>query len=205
MRKSLSPATLTRILAAAVLLDAQPLLAQDSSQDTTINIGSTLVLVPAMVKKKSGEIVFTLTAEDFVATDDGVEQKLTLEQDTDAQPLALVIVVETGAAGARHLEEYRNLGTTIEAIAGSVPHRVAVVSFDSVPALKQDFSPELSDAADVLGSLIPGDGQAAILDGLGFAVDLLRKQPPTFRRAILLISETVDSGSRLKLGDSTLR
>ena len=51
-----------------------------------------------MVRTKAGELVFTLTANDFTLTDDGVEQKVTLEQDTDSEPLALVIAIETGGA-----------------------------------------------------------------------------------------------------------
>src|SRR5690348_6225298 len=77
-----------------------------------------LVLVPALVRTKSGEPVFSLTAHDFLLTDDDHPQKLSLEQDTDGEPLAVVIAVETGGAGARHLDDYRNLGTTIEALVG---------------------------------------------------------------------------------------
>jgi hypothetical protein len=47
-----------------------------------------------------------------------------------------------------------------------------------------------------------GDGGAAILDGLGYSVDLLKKAPVGYRRAILLISETVDVGSKLKLAEA---
>ena len=37
---------------------------------------------------------------------------------------------------------------------------------------------------------------------LGYAVDMLRKQPPSYRRAILLLSETVDQGSHIKIADA---
>ena len=69
-------------------------------------------------------------------------QKLSLEQDTDREPLALVVAVETGGAGARHLDDYRNLGSTIEALVGDVPHRVALVGFDSEPRVLEDFTSE---------------------------------------------------------------
>ena len=155
-----------------------------------------------MVKTKSGEIVFSLTADDFLLTDDGIEQKLTLEADTDRLPLALVVLVETGASGAAHLSDYTHLGPTIEALIGDVAHRIAVVSFDSKPALAQPFTPDITAAIDTVAALEPGDHQAAILDSLVFAVDLLRRQPPTVRRAILLFSETVDSGSQTTLEDA---
>jgi hypothetical protein len=44
-----------------------------------------------------------------------------------------------------------------------------------------------------------GDNGAAILDALGYSVDLLRGQPQKYRRAILMISETLDRGSHLTL------
>ena len=43
---------------------------------------STLVEVPVLLKAKGGEVVFGLTADDFLVTDNGVPQRLTLDQDT---------------------------------------------------------------------------------------------------------------------------
>jgi VWFA-related protein len=164
--------------------------------------GTTLVLVPALVRTKAGEPVFTLTADNFRLTDGDVPQKLSLEQDTDSEPLALVVAVEIGGAGARHLDDYRNLGSTLEALVGNVPHRVALVGFDSEPRLLEDFTPDLSATAAGLHDLESGDNGAAILDGLKFSVEQLQKQPPEYRRAILLLSETVDHGSRIALEDA---
>lgn len=67
----------------------------DPSQPT-LTVRSTLVRVPVLVKNKAGRVVFELTADDFLITDNGVQQRTTLEADTDSQPLALAIVVETG-------------------------------------------------------------------------------------------------------------
>jgi VWFA-related protein len=164
--------------------------------------GTTLVLVPALVRTKSGEPVYSLTADNFLLTDDDVPQKLSLEQDTDSEPLALVVAVEIGGAGARHLDDYRNLGTTIEALVGNVSHRVALVGFDSEPRLLENFTPDTNAIAAGLHDLDSGDSGAAILDGLKFSVDKLQKQPPEYRRAVLLISETVDHGSHIPLEDA---
>jgi VWFA-related protein len=183
-----------------------PLLAQQASpqQSSTpfLTSNSTLVLVPALVRTKSGDLVFTLTANDFLLTDDGIPQKLTLEQDTGAEPLALVLAIETGGAGARELHKLTALAPMLDALVGNVPHTIAVVAFDSTPTLIQNFNPSTDATASTLQHLDSGDNGAAILDALGFSVDLLRKQPPPYRRAILLISETVDRGSHLQLDDA---
>jgi VWFA-related protein len=169
---------------------------------TVFRAGTTLVLVPALVRTKAGAPVYTLTADDFLLTDDDAPQRLALEQDTDSEPLALVVAVEIGGAGARHLDDYRNLGSTIEALVGNVPHRVAIVGFDSEPRMLEDFTSDLNATASGLHDLDSGDSGAAILDGLKFSVDQLQKQPPEYRRAILLFSETVDHGSHIQLEDA---
>ncbi len=81
---------------------------------------TTLVVVPALVRDKAGKLVFTLQADDFVLTDDGVPQKLTVEPDTGGEPLALVVVIETGGAGARELEKLGPLPQLLDTVVGSV-------------------------------------------------------------------------------------
>jgi hypothetical protein len=163
---------------------------------------STVVLVPALVSNKKGELVFTLKANDFRVTDDGIEQKLTLDAGTGSEPMALVVVVQCGGVGRGKLASYRNLGPTIGDVLAGVPHRVAVVAFDSTARVVQEFSPDANEAGAALNDLDPGDKGAAILDSLRFSMDLLSKQPSNYRRAILLISETVDHGSQTRLNDA---
>jgi VWFA-related protein len=203
--------------------------AQTTAPETpSLSARSTLVVVPALVRSKSGSLVYTLTADDFVLTDDGIPQKLALEQDSGGEPLALVVVIEVGGAGAREFNKFASiappLAPMLESIIGNVPHKVAVVTFDSKPTLLQEFTADTNDAADAIRTLTPsctrqhhlmncasplaihdaglGDNGAAILDTLGFSVDLLRQQPPVYRRAILLISETLDRGSHLKFEEA---
>src|SRR5208282_4023172 len=173
-----------------------------ASQAPTITVRSNLVLVPALVKTRAGEVVFSLAADDFILTDNGIPQSLRLELDTDSQPLALAVIVQTGGLGAEHLPDYRHLGAVLDAVIGNVPHRVAVVSFDSTPRLEQDFSANTDSAAKTIATLEEGDPGVAILDALNFGINLLRKQPPAYRRAVLLFSETIDSGSQTSFEDA---
>jgi hypothetical protein len=109
--------------------------AQDSGQSSstsqapTLTTRSNLVLVPVLVKNKAGKPVFSLTADDFILTDNGVPQPVRLEADTDSQPLALAIIVQTGSHGAWHLRDYSSLGALLDMVIGGVPHRVAVNRF----------------------------------------------------------------------------
>jgi len=173
-----------------------------NSQTSTISVKSNLVLVPALVKTKSGAVVYTLTANDFILTDDGIEQPLRMEADAGGEPLALVVLVETGSDGALHLNELHALIPTLEAVIGAVKHKVAVVSFDSEPQLEQGFTSKNDDAWNALNQLDAGDKGAAILDALTYSIDMLRKMPPSYRRAIVLISETIDHGSHVNIDDA---
>ena len=175
---------------------------QTSGSAPTLSVSSTLVQVPALVKTRDGQPVFELTAADFVVTDDGAPQKITIDPETDSQPLALVICVETGAAGARHLEDYRRLDAVVDALIGNVQHRVGLVAIDSQPHLLVPFTPDTDQASRMLRHLNAGDPGAAILDGVAYAVDQLRQQPAGYRRAVLLLSETLDQGSRTTLTEA---
>src|SRR6185312_15104453 len=109
---------------------------------TTLTVRSTVVLAPTLVKTKKGDVVLSLTVDDFTVTDDGVAQKLTLDPETDSEPLALALCVETGGSGRNHIENYDHLDAILTALIGGVEHRVAVIGFDSAPHLLLPFTPE---------------------------------------------------------------
>src|SRR2546429_4478722 len=174
-----------------VLCLASVCIAQESGTgQPTVTVHSTLVMVQVFVNNKEGHVVFDLKADDFLLTDNGVPQLLTLEQDTDSQPLALAIVVERGGEGARHLADYKELDSILDALIGNVEHRVAVIGFDGTPHLIVPFTSKTGDASNGLANLSEGDHNAAILDAVAFAVVQLREQPTRYRRAILLLTET---------------
>jgi VWFA-related protein len=175
---------------------------EQESNPTTLTVRSTLVEVPVLVKTKGGQVVFELTADDFVVTDDGVPQQVRIEEDTDGRPLALAVVVETGGAGTRHLADYAALDAVLDALIGNVEHRVALISFDSRPRLRMAFTENTADVSEQLSRLNGGDEGAAVLDGVAKAVEELKAQPPRFRRAILLLSETRDQSSTTTLSQA---
>lgn len=171
---------------------------------TTLHSNSTLVLVPALVSSPGvdGALAYGLMANDFRVTDDGVPQRLTME-DTQAQPLDLVILMQTGGYARMQFAAYRHLDTMLRALADGNPCRIAVVDFDSTPHLVAPFSADLDAFPPELTqpSMNPQDDGAAIFDGVAYALDLLKQQPSTMRRAILLISQPQDNGSKTRRED----
>ncbi len=201
--------TIPLLLSATVLAQApaqqQPAQQPDltpTDQGYSITARSTLVLVPALVKTKSGQLVYSLKADDFLLTDDGVPQPLHLEEDNGGQPLAMVICVEVGGAGRNHLHDYDGLGAMLDNMLAGIPHKVAIVAFDSTPTLVHRYSSHLDSISQTLAAQDPGDSGAAVLDAINFSVDQLRPVPTTYRRAILLLSETKDNGSHTTLNQA---
>ncbi len=107
MELRLTCAVLVVLAAAGVAIPAQRATPNEKSSNFTRQ--TTEVLVPALVQDAAGNVVYTLQAGDFALTDDGVPQELTLQQETGDEPLALVIVIEAGGAGARQFQKFERL------------------------------------------------------------------------------------------------
>lgn len=171
---------------------------KDTPRDARPHIETRTVLVevPALVTTAASEVAgVALSAADFRLKDNGVEQVVRLERD-DARPLSLVVVMQVGGAAKLMFPQYRGLATMLSAMLGTGPHRAAVVSFDSVVEGATPFAADLSEWTEALNAPDDGDHGAAILDGLAYALGLLRREPPRNRRAILLISQPQDGGSK---------
>jgi VWFA-related protein len=177
--------------------------APSSAAATTLQSTTTLVFVPARVALPSGELLYTLIASDFELTDNGVPQKFTFEanQAVDTRPLALVVLMQIGGAAQAQAKNFAHLDTMLAGIIQGPPDKIAIVGFDSRPEYDSPFTSNVADWSDALNHPDPGDGGAAIFDGVAYALDLLKQQPPDTRRAILLISQQHDSGSKTKVKD----
>jgi VWFA-related protein len=162
---------------------------------TTLHTTSTLVVVPTLVQTANKETAFSLKAEDFVLTDNGVPQKVTLEEESK-RPLSLVVLMQTGGVARGQFASYANLETMLASLLGGAPNRVSIVNFDSRPEAASPFSSDVSQWKEAIDKPDQGDSGAAIFDGISFALDLLKKEPAGNRRAILLISQERDDGSK---------
>ena len=170
---------------------------QNSNQEPlTLRVNTSVVLVPTLVEKPNGEVLYGLSQKDFSVEDNGVPQQFHLEDDIDVQPVSLVVAVETGRTSLLQFQKISKLGPLLDLFLGEGHGEAAVVTFDSNPQLVQDFTPDTGNISQVVQQLRPGDGGAAILDAVGYSVNLLEQQPKDRRRVLLLISESRDHGSR---------
>ena len=172
----------------------QPLPNQGTS--ATIRVTTNEVLVPTLVEKKGGGILYGLKQSDFFLEDNGVAQKIRVQEEMDTTPVALVIAVELGGVSALEFGKVAKLGALLDLFLADQQSQVALMGFDSKPHLIHDYTHSSDDLNDALEHLQPGDGGAAILDTVSSAVDLLEVEPKEYRRVLLMISEERDHGSK---------
>lgn len=186
-----------RALLCILLLTASAV-AQNSGY--TLRTQSNLVLVPTTVETKSGQVLYTLKANQFVVEDDGVPQKINLDQDTDSLGLSLVIVVQCSRSAGFEYGKLSGLNTMIDAMVGGAPHEVAVVEYGGKPVLVDGFTHNPDHTTSALSRIQPcdNDPDASTYDAVSYATGMLEARNDHNRHAILLISETRDHGSTTK-------
>jgi VWFA-related protein len=169
----------------------------DQLAPPTIHVNTSVVLVPTLIEKSSGAVLYGLQPKDFTLLDNGVRQSVHVDEDLDSSPVSLVICVERGRDAALEFDKFAHLGPLLELFTGQDRGEVALVVFDSKPVYLEGFQKDTAYIQRDLQQLPPGDGGAAILDAAGFSIGLLENRPPDHRRVLLLISETRDHGSRV--------
>ena len=169
---------------------------EDQLTAPTIRVNTSVVLVPTLVEKSSGAVVYGLQPKDFTLLDNGVLQSVHVDEDLDSSPVSLVICMQRGRDAALEFDKFARLGPLLELFTGAGHGEVALVVFDSKPVYLEGFQKDTSYIQRDLQQLPEGDGGAAILDAVGYSVELLEQRPADHRRVLLLISETRDHGSK---------
>jgi len=172
-----------------------------SAQETTLRSRSNLVLIPTLVKGSGDSPVYGLGAKDFIVEDDGVEQSIRLDEAPEGQPLSIVIAIQKGRRASYEFPRMQGLKTMLSPLFATGTTRIALVEFDSHIDVTRNFTSDESLVSTDLTNLQPGDGGAAILDTISESIKLLQEEPGGRQRVLLLLSETRDHGSRIKIDD----
>jgi len=182
----------------------QPLPAAQSDAPT-LRLNANEVLVPILVEKRGGGVVYGLKPEDFVLEDNGVAQKIRVQEEMDTAPVSLVVAVEQGGVSVLEFDKLAKLGPLLDLFLSDGRSQAALVGFDSKPHLIHDYTHTGEEIDDALKHLDSGNGGDAILDTVSYAVDLLESQPKEYRRVLLLISEERDHGSKHAKPEQVIR
>jgi VWFA-related protein len=181
-----------------------------------------LVTVYFNVKDKHGALVPNLTQDAFQLTEEGKPQTLKYFSAESNQPLTLGILIDSSGSMQNMLPEEKIVGSDFLRSVITDKDLAFVLSFDISVDLLQDLTSDVHllsrglDKAKINvgsggGGGVPGIGQGPIpishpkgtllYDGIFLASDeMLSKQ--VGRKAIVVMTDGVDQGSREKLKDS---
>ncbi|HXW13447.1 MAG TPA: VWA domain-containing protein [Terriglobia bacterium] len=163
---------------------------------------SSLVFLPTRVQTKKGETIYGLMPDDFIVEDNGVRQSVRVDEDPDSTGVSLAVVVQCGRSAPSEFNKLKGLNTMIGEIVGDGRHEVAIVAYGGKPYVLDDFSSRPEAIPLALSRIKPcGDYHAATIDAVSSAINMLKRRQNDYRRAILLVSEMRDYGSRSKLPD----
>ncbi len=166
------------------------------TENTTLRVNTNLVLVPTLVEAGKGEVVYGLHADDFSLRDNGVPQRVHVDDDLDTTPVSLVVCLQKGRSSALQFGKFARLAPLLNLFLGDGKGEVTLVEFDSQLEFRENWTGNTDLIEEDLNHLEPGDGGSALLDAAGYSLNLLEARPPERRRILLLVSESRDHGSK---------
>jgi VWFA-related protein len=162
----------------------------------SLSTQTNLVTVPTQITTPHGDFIYGLQGSQFAVTDNGVPQRVRLEEAPEQTGLSLAVVVQCSGSAGLESAKLAGLATMIEDITGAAPHEVAVLSFGAEPTLLGRFTSDPVKIRAAVSAIQPCEGGPASLDAVEYATHMLDERDNNhYRRAILLVSETRDHGS----------
>jgi Ca-activated chloride channel family protein len=201
-----------------------PVLCQTADQDDVIRVDTDITNLPFTAMDKERRFITTLRAEDVRVLEDGVPQQLfTFQRETD-RPLAIAFLIDVSRSQEDTLPEEKAAARLfIEKVIQSNRDQVAIIPFTGLAYLEQGMTRDLLGVYRVLqrvevavpaylgagrpltgiptgpGMLAPPEeGTTAIWDAVALtSSNVLANAPGLRRRAIILLTDGLDTASRL--------
>ena len=220
------------VLVVALLVWTAGVRAQTVDQDDVVRVESDITNLPFTVTDKERRFITTLRAEDVRVLEDGVPQTLfTFQRETD-RPLAIAFLIDVSASQETTLPDEKAAARLfIENVIRSNRDQVAILPFTGLAYLEQDLTRDLLSVYRVLQRVevaapayfgsgrpltgivtgpglpaTPPEGSTAIWDAVALTSNnVLTKAPGLRRRAIILLSDGVDTTSRLSKKEAVNR
>jgi VWFA-related protein len=168
----------------------------------TLRARTSLVIVPVTVLDHHGDAVDGLGPADFTLASDGVPQRFHLDTtDTIDAPISLAVAVQTSGNSAAALVKIRKIASMLAPMLGGDRARLAVLSYSDQVTLLQPFTSNETSIDNAFARLKPGPPlSGTMLDAVNQAIPLLAAETGR-RRVLLLIGESRDRGSKVKVED----
>lgn len=169
-----------------------------ASSQPAFRTSAETVLLQVAVLDEDGDAVLGLEESDFEVYEDGVLQEIDyFEHGVDAAiPTSIVLLIDTSSS--MRGEELAAATRAARRFVNEAPPRaeIAIVSFDQITRLVQDFTSDRALLAGALDRLETGGG-TALYDGVVTALDILeRSQGQRQSMVVLSDGKDLDSVSR---------
>ncbi|HVG35562.1 MAG TPA: VWA domain-containing protein [Pyrinomonadaceae bacterium] len=177
-----------------------------------------------LARDKNKQFVKTLRKEDIRILEDGVPQEIITFQQQDNLPFSLALLVDTSASQERILPEWKLAARDfVDSIMRPGQDAVAVISFTHEIQVEEEMTLNIEQVRRTIDAIefVPpvgyvGRGQVtsmpnsnslagstALWDAIWSTSEQLHKvAPANTRRAIILLTDGVDSSSRKKIDDA---
>ena len=222
---------LRALIVLAILLSSVGVTAQTPNEQDAevIRVETDLTNLLFTATDRQGRFITTLREEDIRVLEDGVPQELfTFQHQTD-RPLAIAFLIDVSGSQERTLPQEKGAARRfIETIIQSRKDQAAIIAFTGPTFLEQPLTrdviglyralervqvamPAYLGSGRPIGGIASGpglraqprEGSTAIWDALAVtASEVLAKGEDQRRRAIILLSDGVDTSSRLRRSDA---
>ena len=206
--------------------------AQTVDQEDVVRVESDITNLPVTVTDKQHRFITTLRAEDVRVLEDGVPQTLfTFQRETD-RPLAIAFLIDVSISQAATLPDEKAAARSfIEDVIKSDRDQVAILPFTGSAYLEQSLTRDVLSVYKTLERVevaepsylgrgkpltgiptgprlpaTPPEGTTAIWDAVALtSSNVLDNAPGLRRRAIILLTDGIDTTSRLSLKEAVNR
>lgn len=182
-----------------------------SAQDATFSTDVKVVNVLASVHNKNGEMIRSLSKDDFSLSENKRPQTIRYFTRESDLPLTLGMMVDTSASQRKVLDAERSACFHfLDRVLRPSQDRVFIMQFDSVVELRQGLTAshkQLDDALTLVDSetmhqlQLQGGGATLLYDAVVRASREVMK-PLTGRKALIVLSDGVDFGSQQTATDA---
>jgi Ca-activated chloride channel homolog len=223
---------LVLLLVLVALITGVDVHAQTVDQEDVVRVETDVTNLPVTVTDKQHRFVTTLRAEDVRVLEDGVPQTLfTFQRETD-RPLAIALLIDVSASQEVTLPDEKAAARSfIENVIKSNRDQVAILPFTGSAYLEQGLTRDVLNVYRVLERVevaepaylgtgrpltgiptgprlaaTPPEGSTAIWDAVALtSSNVLSNAPGLRRRAIILLTDGIDTTSRLALKEAANR
>jgi VWFA-related protein len=168
-----------------------------SQETSTIRVPVRLVAVPTLVLSRDGKFVSDLKINDFRLTEDGQVRRINL--DTESLPLSVAVVVQIDRDVRAYLPFISRVGSMLDDSLAAVTGETALIAYNDTVELIKPF--EGNSLQSAMRQLSPSGTGAHLVDAGISAIELLRARTGPRSRVLLLIGQSIESGSARKIAD----